>query len=243
MHPPHAYQIAVEVDVPGLLAGSSSLAPLAAAVCERVCRTNPSRPGFALLDFGATFTPLLFRTFLIAFVEALDRAYLHRFARRLQPLTIGRFDQQVSTGAHRDGGPDESVLLLGYEPTEVNSRMQLLDHTRRAAELGLTPAEFLERFNPAFGTGLHELRDCTTELAEFGADRYRALVVNNSNLPENQGRHGMLGVLHRAVIATPRPGKSRIINSLLLAATDQATEGFTGGELAAFAADGTAAAR
>ena len=62
-----------------------------------------------------------------------------------------RFDQHAATRPHRDGGPDASVLLLGYEPTEVASRVYLMDYTRAARERGLTPLAYLDCCNPAFG--------------------------------------------------------------------------------------------
>lgn len=242
LHLPDAYRIPAG-DAPRHIGTPETLAFLATAACERVCRTDLARPGFAFLDAGTSFEPRAFRAFLADLAAALDDAYRRAFGRRLLPLSVSRFDQQVSTGAHRDGGPDESVLLLGYEPTEVESSVQLLDHTRCAADRGLAPAEFLARYNPAFGPGLQELRGYTTAVEGFDAGRYRVLVVNNSNLPLCERDRGLLGVLHKAVITTARPGRPRVINSLLLATADPSVAGFSGGEIEAFVASGAPASR
>jgi hypothetical protein len=242
LHPPDAYRVSA-ADARQRLGTPEALDFLATVVCERVCRTDLARPGFAFLDAGTAFEPRTFRAFLADFAAALDGAYRRAFGRRLLPLSVSRFDQQVSTGAHRDGGPDESVLLLGYEPTEVDSSVQLLDHTRCAAERGLTPAEFLTRYNPAFGPGLPELRGYTTTVEGFDAGRYRFLVVNNGNFPLSERERGMLGVLHKAVITTARPGRPRVINSLLLATADPGETGFSGGEIETFVASGAPASR
>jgi hypothetical protein len=127
----------------------------------------------------------------------------------------GRFDQQVSTEAHRDGGPDESVLLLGYEPTTVTSRLFLLDYTRAALDRGLTPQEFLERFNPLTPPGKAALAEYTTDVADFVPRHYQIAVINNGALPWELRHRGMLGVLHKALVPVPDPLAHRFITSLL----------------------------
>src|SRR5262249_2112354 len=109
-----------------LLTNSAEMQSLSETVAAAVFRTDLSLPGFALIDLGASLTAAEFRSLLIALTEGLRAAYQRTFGRPLVYLSLGRFDQQVSTEAHLDGGPDESILILGYEPTEVISRLFLL---------------------------------------------------------------------------------------------------------------------
>jgi hypothetical protein len=244
MTTPRLEEYRLDADAPAeLLTHPGAADRLAAWLMPRVLRNDLVHPGFALLDLGPHDDPVGLRAFLVALAAALDRVYLQDHGRRLLPLSLSRFDQQTSTGAHRDGGPDESVLILGYEPTTVDSRVFLLDHTRCAFDRGLTPAAFLEQHHPVFGEGRELLRNYTTELEGFDSRRALVLVVNNSNRPFEERARGTLGVLHQAIIATPRPGAARVINSLLLAAADAHAHGFTAGEVEDFVATGAAAAR
>src|SRR5262249_10804672 len=100
-----------------LIQGVESLAPsafdsVAEEVAARVFGTDLSRPGFALLDLGTQLDQPRFRSLLIAMTEALSRVYQRRFGKKLVIHSASWFDQQVTTEAHLDGGPDESVLLL-----------------------------------------------------------------------------------------------------------------------------------
>jgi hypothetical protein len=189
---------------------------LADRAADAVFRTDLSRPGFALLDLDTDGTAQEFRALLIALCAALGRAYQGKFGRPLRIVALNRTNQQFSTEAHLDGGPDESILMLGYEPSEVISRIFLLDYTRAAADRGLTPKEFLARVNPMTRGGKEILAPCTTEIAQPPPDHYRALIVNNSSCPLDQADRGMLGLLHKAVIPVALPGRPRVINSLTL---------------------------
>ena len=212
-----AFDYLIRVDNPGLL---GEPAALAGAVADRVLRADLARPGFALLDPGEQPDARAFRALLVALARALGGHYRTRFGGDLVFLSLSRFDQQASTRPHRDGGPDESVLLLGYEPTALGSRLFLYDYTRCALDRGLTSAELLARFNPAFGANQELLRDYTTPLREFRHDRHQVLVINNSTRPFEERRRGMLGVLHQAVMTASDLTRSRVINSLLLATAE-----------------------
>jgi hypothetical protein len=226
--------------IPGLLAGETALNNLAAQVAPLVFRTELTAPGFALLDLGIGLSPHDFRDLVIRLGQALARYYHQHFGARLHFVSVSRFDQQSPTRPHRDGGPDASILLLGYEPTEVDSRVWLLDYTRAAVERGLTPQAFLDCCNPAFGGDEKMLFDHTTEVTGFTPGHDQILLVNNSNLDVSDRSQGMLGVLHHAVIAAPRPDRSRWIDSVLMGITP---EGLDDGALRAFVEEAKAATR
>jgi hypothetical protein len=187
----------------------------ALAMARRVFRTDLTQTGFSHLDLGPSGTPEEFRDVLAGLAAELGEAYRREFGRPLSFVSQGRFDQQVSTEPHRDSGPDESILLLGYEPTTVASRLFLLDYTRAALDRGLTPQEFLERFNPLTPPGKAALAEYTTEMAEFVPGHYQIVVINNGTLPWKLRQRGMLGLLHKALIPIPGPLAHRFITSLL----------------------------
>jgi hypothetical protein len=215
----------------------AALQRLADRAAAAVFRTSLARPGFALLDLGANGTPLAFRALLIDLCAALDRSY-GRPARHLALVSLNRTAQQFSTEAHLDGGPDESILMLGYEPSEVISRILLLDYTRAAADRGLTPKEFLDRVNPMTRGGKEILAAYSAEVEQPPPEHYRILIVNNSSRPLVEADRGMLGLLHKAVIPVALPGRPRVINSLMLS---PAHTGLSPEAVQAFIAEGTPA--
>jgi hypothetical protein len=166
---------------------------------RRVWRDSLDPPGFAVVVFERPVSSRELRQAMWELVES--------FPVRFAPERLGRFDQQVSSKFHRDGAPDFSLLLLGYEPTTVTSRVFVADAARAARHEGLGVREFLAAFNPIFPAGEEKLRPFVTELhPPTGAPHIVA--VNNSV---------ELGLLHRAVITAPDPSASRVINSMGLA--------------------------
>ena len=189
---------------------------VAERAAARVFREDTEAPGFALIDLGPGPNPREFREILVGLVEALGEAYRGRYGLGLAYVSLNRFDQQVTSRPHRDGGPEESVLLLGYEPTRVASRVRLLDDTRCAADRGLALAEFLDRFNPMVGAGASVLEPYATGVEGFDHDRYQILIINNSLSTPDRTPRGLLGVLHQATIEEPLPEFARFVNSLML---------------------------
>jgi hypothetical protein len=176
----------------------------------RVCLSGS---GFVAADLGSDVDPSQFRSMLIGFTAALDEAYQRGFSRRLILRSVGRFDQKVSTEAHLDGATDESILILGYEPSEIVSRLFLIDYTKCAAEKGLEPRAFLDRFNPTFGDGRALLENYTTEVSPFESRHYRIVVINNSSRPLESPAQGMLGLMHKSTVICNAPRRSCAQNS------------------------------
>src|SRR5262249_5291832 len=131
-------------------------------------------------------------------------------------VSMGRFDQQEITKFHLDGGADEALLLLGYEPSPVRSRLFLADYTHCAFDLGIEPRAFLRDFNPMYRRGEELLPEYVTELPQPGEGHWRVLLINNSSLPFTNERTNPLGVLHKAEIAHPTAKERRIVNSIML---------------------------
>lgn len=184
----------------------------AADVFRRVWRTSLDQPGWAVLIPAAVVDSFTLRRQMWQLLGELsaeaERAGLPPFV----PERLGRFDQQVSTKFHRDGGPVESLLLLGYEPSRVRSRFYVADACRAATATGQGVNAFLTANNPMFPDGDLALSGVVTEVI-WPHDRGAIVVVNNSLLPDDQS-NCPLGLLHKGWIEHPDPMATRVINSI-----------------------------
>ena len=197
---------------------------LAALVYERVCRTSFDAPGFYVIDFGAEASSHSLRQVMFSLKHGLQAIHLARAGADLIFISAGRFDQQVTTRLHRDGGPDECFLMLGYEPSEVAADLAIADYSRCAFDLGLTPSEFLNRHNPMFAAGVELLRPYTTPVSRFSIHSYQILLINNSNAPYSESGGAWQGVLHTATIRNPSTSARRVVNSTMVASVRPGTE-------------------
>lgn len=187
---------------------------LAAAAYHRVFRTDFEQPGFAIINLGSCFGSQEQRRLMVQLKGEFAEKGRERCGRTLVYQSLGRFDQQVTTKPHRDGGPNESILMLGYEPTVVPGRVYMSDYSRCAFDMGLTPAEFLNRYNPMFPDGQERLTNYTTEVADFDHSSFQILIINNSIVP--QGDNQLQGVLHTADIIEPDREQLRVVNSTMI---------------------------
>jgi hypothetical protein len=188
----------------------------ATEVFRRVWRFDFGRPGFCLLDLGAAKDSNAFRSQMLALKEWLSDVSAHRIGKSLVYVSMARFDQQKTTRFHMDGAADESLLMLGYEPSAVRSRLFLADYSRCAFDLGITPKQFLRDFNPMHGRGESLLTRYVTELPPPRERHWRILLLNNSSLPSTSENTKPLGVLHKAEIQNPTDCERRIVNSIML---------------------------
>jgi hypothetical protein len=146
----------------------------------------------------------------------LSEKCLQRAGKKLLYRSLARFDQQETTKFHIDGAPAESMLMLGYEPSKVCSRLFLADYTRAAFDLAITPAQFLQDFNPMYRKGEELLSRYVTELPQPAEGHSRILLVNNSSVPFIENGTNPIGVMHKANIDTPDETERRIVNSTML---------------------------
>ena len=194
------------------------------AIFDAVWRFDFSTPGFFLLDLGVDLDSHSLRSRMVALKAQLNEITVARTGKRFVYRSMGRFDQQVTTKFHIDGAPAESLLMLGYEPSSVRSRLFMADYTRCAFALGIEPQHFLNDLNPMFSKGEEALTGYITELPQVVAN-FRLLLINNSSLPFTSARMNPLGVMHKAEIIAPNEAESRIVNSMMLTtANDSAPE-------------------
>ncbi len=184
---------------------------------EAVWRTEFGGPGFWVLDLGAGVHSTGLRRAMLGVRDGLNAEAGRRGLEGFVVRSLGRFDQQVTTRFHLDGAPERSLLVLGYEPSTVVSRLAMADYTRCAHDLGLEPRRFLDEFNPMFRAGEERLAPYVTEVPPAPPGHSRIVLINNSCLPHDPVLKNPLGVLHKAEIPEPDPSKSRVINSMMLA--------------------------
>ena len=192
------------------------LAADAERLFDAAWRTDFSAPGFCLLDLGRGVGSHDLRSLMIRLKERLGEVAAWRGVVPFRYRSMGRFDQQETTKFHLDGAPDRSLLMLGYEPSEVRSRLSLADYAHCAYDLDIEPRRFLAEFNPMYRKGEEMLAGYVTELAQPAEGHSRILLINNSSLPYTAERANPLGVLHKAEILGPDEAKQRIVNSIML---------------------------
>lgn len=190
---------------------------LAKRAYDRVCRVDFTAPGFCLIDLGPDASSGFLRQCMVNLKRAMQEIHHLRTGRGLIYLSAARFDQQVTTKFHRDGGPDECFLMLGYEPSEVSSTLAMADYSRCAVDNGMTPGEFLDRHNPAFGEGAEMLEPYITNVGCFSNRSFQIVLINNSAAPFSESEPAWQGVLHTATMANPSDAARRIVNSTMIA--------------------------
>jgi hypothetical protein len=183
---------------------------------RQTCRVGWDESGFSLLSLGTEGGSSGLRGAMLAILDELSRLCEVHFGAPLVPLSMSRFNQQASTKPHRDGGPARSLLLLGYEPTSVQSELRIADYSQGARDRGLTPLEFLDRHNPMFHSGQNLLLNYTTLVREFDPAQFQIVLINNSSCALGDADPAWQGVLHQATVPDPRDDAIRVVNSIQL---------------------------
>lgn len=190
-------------------------------VFDLVWRLDFNTPGFCLLDAGAGVDSHTLRSWMVDLKAGLSEVSVRRGREPFVFRSLARFDQQETTKFHLDGAPEQSMLMLGYEPSNVESRLFLADYARAAYDLGITPQQFLQDYNPMYWRGEEVLARYVTELPQPADGHARILLVNNSTLPFTEDRTKPLGVMHKAEVINPTEAERRIVNSTMLAAGEK----------------------
>ncbi len=158
-----------------------------------------------------------FRQLMVDIKRELANIHAARTDETLVYLSAARFDQQESTKPHLDGGPDECFLMLGYEPTEISSELEITDYSKCAFDLGLPPKEFMAKHNPMFKSGQNLLSSYVTRIPCFSNSDFQIVCINNSSAPYSSDGVTWQGTLHTATILSPDDSKRRVINSTMIA--------------------------
>ena len=207
-------------DIQFSLANLVTVAAAADRIFTAVWRLDFSAPGFCVLDLGPELDSHALRSLMLDLKERLSAIADQRCGTRFAYRSLGRLNQQVTTRFHLDGAPDQSLLMLGYEPSAVQSRLTMADYSRCAADLGIVPKQFLDEYNPMYRQGEARLAGYQTELPAVAEGQSRIVLINNSSLPFSMSHPNPLGVLHQAEIPHPNASHRRVINSIMLRVGD-----------------------
>lgn len=195
---------------------------IARDVWQRTCRTDFDEPGFCVVNLTGDVDSHSLRRAMVELKRAMGILNEAHSGRALRYLSLGRFDQQTTTKPHLDGGPDECFLMLGYEPSDVESELEIFDYSRCAFDLGITPKQFMDRHNPMFQAGYDLLRPYSTRVPCFSPREFQIICINNSSARYSSGVTWQ-GTLHTATVHDPDVSKRRVINSTMIASVEQGT--------------------
>jgi hypothetical protein len=170
-----------------------------------------------VVNVGASITSVAFRQLMVDIKREMATIHQVRCDETLIYLSAARFDQQESTKPHLDGGPDECFLMLGYEPSEIPSELEISDYSKCANDIGLSPKDFMTKHNPMFKSGQDLLKPYVTRISCFSINDFQIVCINNSSATFSADGTTWQGTLHTATITTPDESKRRVINSTMIA--------------------------
>ncbi|MEQ6918174.1 hypothetical protein [Halomonas aquatica] len=196
---------------------------IAADLYRRTCRINFDEPGFCVLDLGRNIDSFAFRQVMVDLKREMAAIHESTTGNSLAYLSAARFDQQETTRPHLDGGPDECFLMLGYEPSAIDSDIDIFDYARCAFDHDLPPKEFMEKYNPMFKPGYDILRPYATRVPCFSKTGYHIICINNSCSPYSESQPAWQGTLHTATILSPDESERRVINSTMIVSVPAGT--------------------
>ncbi len=180
---------------------------------NNVFRTTTEKSGFVVLDFGTNIDSYKLRRIMVDLKVELSKLTKEVFQKTLTYQWLVRFDQQASTRYHIDNAGDQSFLMLGYEPTDVESELFLADYVQFSLDNNTKPSDYFDKYNPLFNDNESLLAPYITKATPFRNDTYKIVLINNSN---SKSGGETLGMLHMASITTPNPNVSRVVNSIML---------------------------
>lgn len=177
-----------------------------------VFRQNYKACGFAILTFSDEIDSRQLRISMLKIKRGLTERVKADFNEVLDYYWLTRFDQQETTKFHRDNAPIDSFLMLGYEPTKIDSQLFIADYHRFVTENSIPIDKYYEKYNPIFKDGEKLLRPYVKAVKFLENSVYRIAVINNSDLNSDKTR----GVLHKAEMISKDPQEERIVNSVML---------------------------
>lgn len=183
------------------------------SIYEGVFRTSTLPLGYCFLDFGAIIDSRTLRQTMVDIKEGLSSLCKARLKQQLNYQSLGRFDHQHTSQFHRDTAPSHSFLMLGYEPTEVYSKVYVADYSRYLEDKHMPMLEYFEGdLDQNTANHSEDLEPYVTEIKPFYKKHFRLLILNNSKAFDVK----TYGVFHRGKIPHKHEIQHRIINYMML---------------------------
>jgi len=187
------------------------------AVFTKVFRNTYNELGFVVLSFKKEITSKILRKYMVELKKGLSKKCEEVFKEELDYYWLGRFNQQKTTKYHRDNAPDDSYLMLGYEPSCIKSKLSFADYHQFISAKEIPVDEYYEKYNPIFKEGEIVLKPYIKEVEGFDNKMPKIVLMNNSDLNSNK----TFGVLHKATILKEDLKEDRVINSMMLYLKDK----------------------
>lgn len=188
---------------------------------NQVFRTSTDKPGFIHFNLGSQLDTYELRQIMVDLKKELSTLAEKQFHKTLKYQWLARFDQQENTRYHLDNAQNPSFLMLGYEPSDIESRLSFADYVKFSKDKGFSAADFFERYNPLFNDLSDVLSPYIISISNFDHRAFNIVLINNTNASSSMET---LGVLHKAEILKPDRHKSRVVNSMMLNLIDPADD-------------------
>lgn len=181
-------------------------------VFSAVFRSNYDELGFVVLSFEEEIDSRFLRKCMVELKIGLSKKCEETYKEQLDYYWLGRFNQQNTTKFHRDNASKDSYLMLGYEPTQIESKLYFADYHKLIFDKKIAIDKYYELYNPIFKDGEELLKAYIHEVENFDNKKAKIVLMNNSDLNSNK----TFGLLHKAKIINKDLKKNRIINSMML---------------------------
>lgn len=190
-------------------------------IYNNIFRESTKQTGFYYLNLGSKLDSKVFRQLMVEFKNALSNLCKQHLKKELHYQSLGRFNHQNTSKPHRDTAGNHSFLMLGYEPTMVESKAYITDYSKYIEHKGISIETFFGEDKEAnLVDDISLLEDYKTEMKPFNKDDYRILIANNSRSYEET----TLGVFHSAEITKKLDNQDRILNYIMLQLSDLNSE-------------------
>ncbi len=190
-------------------------------IFESVLRESTAQPGFYYKDLGADLDSKSFREVIFDVKERLSDLCEKRLNKQLNYHWLSRANHRNSSNFHIDTAPEHSILILGYEPTSVESKVFLADYTKYLEAENLSAQDYFRNsFNGNFAQNDEELAPYVSETTPFPKDHCRLVIINNSR---SYGQKSY-GVFHRGEVSDNLDQRDRVVNRVMVNLCDVGVE-------------------
>lgn len=182
-------------------------------IYDAVFRESTNQPGYYFIDFGAIIDSETFRERMVSLKDGLSEICEFRSNKQLSPQVMGRFNHQHSSRFHRDTAVENSFLMLGYEPTRVDSKVYVADYTKYMECQNISLETYFKGDQEVNTVDNDQvLRPYISEVTPFPKSNYRLLLLNNSKSFEEK----TFGVFHRAEVSQELKEEDRLLHYMML---------------------------
>lgn len=182
-------------------------------IYSNVFRQSTEKSGYYYINLGTKMNSKEFRQFMIKIKNELNKLCKTNLNKELNYQSLGRFNHQHTSKPHRDTASDHSFLMLGYEPTAVDSTVYITDYSKYIEQENISIDSFFEEDKEAnLVFNISPFKKYIKEIKPFNKSDYRIIIANNSRSYQEK----TFGVFHSAEIPKKTDNEDRIINYMML---------------------------